>query len=339
MGFNNRNPKIFEIMNLIEKIRLNASKLGKSIVLPESGDMRTLKAAAYLANNSICKPILIGNEDIIRASAKNLGVDLSDMVGFEDPKTSKLKDLYAASFYEKRKAKGITPELAAEQIGNELFFAASMVSHRHADGCVAGAVNTTGDVLKAAFQVIGMKQDSQVVSSVFLMSFPDGRVFSYGDCAVVPYPDADQLASIAVDSSITHRQLTGEDPFVAMLSFSTKGSAKHERVQLVSDAYNKVKTLQPLLKIDGEIQFDAALVEAIGKKKAPGSEVAGRANVFIFPNLDAGNIAYKITERLAGATATGPIIQGLSAPMNDLSRGCSWEDIVNTASVSVLQSV
>jgi len=170
------------------------------------------------------------------------------------------------------------------------------------------------------------------------MSMPDGNSFTFGDCAVVPYPDEDQLASIAVDASRTHFQLTGEEPRTAMLSFSTKGSAEHERTVLVRNAVQKARELAPEVTIDGELQFDAALLPAIGDRKAPGSAVAGKANVFVFPNLDAGNIGYKIAERLAGATATGPIIQGLAKPMNDLSRGCSWEDIVNTAAVSILQS-
>ena len=211
-----------------------------------------------------------------------------------------------------------------------------MVSAGYADGCVAGSVSTTGDVLKAAIQTIGLKKGSNVVSSIFLMSFPDGKVFSYGDCAVVPYPTSDQLATIAFDSAVSHKLITGAEPKVAMLSFSTKGSAQHERVELVQQAFEKLKEYNIDFAVDGELQFDTAFVESIGKRKAPNSEVAGNANVYIFPNLDAGNIAYKITERLAGATATGPIIQGLAKPMMDLSRGCEWDDIVNTACVCSL---
>jgi phosphate acetyltransferase len=326
-------------MDIIKSIRTEASKHYKTIVLPESGDDRTLLAASFLSNHKICKLILLGMESKIKNRFSHLGMTYPNGIEVINPDNSELLDTFAQNFYERRKAKGISRKNADEIVKQELYFAASLVSTGHANGCVAGAINTTGDVLKAAFQVIGMKKNSNVVSSVFLMSFPDGRVFTYGDCAVVPYPNAMQLASIAIDSAFTHYQLTGTEPRVALLSFSSKGSAQHERVQLVVDANEMVKSQQPDLKIDGELQFDAALIEEIGIQKAPGSMVAGIANVFVFPNLDAGNIAYKITERLAGATATGPIIQGLNAPMNDLSRGCSWEDIVNTAAVSVLQSV
>lgn len=325
-------------MDLISKIRLEAAKRCKKIVLPESHDARTLKAAEFLTKQRVCTVVLIGNESIVKNYATNIGVDLSN-VEIIDPEKSSALPLYSDSFFEKRKAKGLTEAQASKTVLNELYFAASMVAHGHADGCVAGAVNTTGDVLKSAIQVIGMKKGSSVVSSIFLMSLKDGRTLTYGDCAVVPYPDADQLASIASDSALTHKQLTGETPKVAMLSFSTKGSALHQNVDLVRNALEIATRKNPDLQIDGELQFDAAFVPEIGKRKAPGSTVAGNANVFVFPNLDAGNIAYKITERLAGATATGPIIQGLNYPMNDLSRGCTWEDIVNTVSVTCLQTV
>jgi phosphate acetyltransferase len=213
-----------------------------------------------------------------------------------------------------------------------------MVGEGDADGCVTGAATTTADVLRAALYCIGLAPGTSTLSSAFLMEFPEGRVFTYGDCAVVPYPDAKQLAEIALSSAKTHHQLTGETPRVALLSFSTKGSATHERVDLVREALAIAKERDPQLMIDGELQFDAALLPAIGQRKAPGSDVAGQANVFIFPNLDAGNIGYKMTERLAGATATGPIIQGLAKPMHDLSRGASWEDIVNTVAVSAVQA-
>jgi phosphate acetyltransferase len=325
-------------MDLITKIRFEASKLNKSIVLPETSDSRTLHAASYLANNKICKPVLIGVEHEIKALFSKQNIPYSDFIKVINPIDSEHLEPFAHSFFERRKTKGLTKENALSLMQNELYFSASLVANGFADGCVGGAINTTGDVLKAAFQVIGMKPDSNIVSSIFLMSFSDGRVFTYGDCAVVPYPDTKQLASIAIDSAQTHFKLTGDEPRVAMLSFSTMGSANHEKVQLVTEACRIAKQMNPKLKIDGELQFDAALLPEIGERKAPGSQVAGFANVFIFPNLDAGNIAYKITERLAGATATGPIIQGLKYPMNDLSRGCSWDDIVNTAAVSVLQS-
>jgi phosphate acetyltransferase len=325
-------------MTLIEKIKAKAQSLGKRIVLPESRDERMIVAANYLAEHAICKPILIGNINDITLAATNSNLILHANLKIIDPLQSGKTDQYAQHLFEKRKAKGLTLEKARELVANELYFAAEMLVHDDADGCVAGAVNTTGDVLRAAIQVVGLKPDSTVVSSVFLMSMPDGKVFTYGDCAVVPYPDTSQLASIAVDSSRTHTQLTGEASRTAMLSFSSKGSAVHERTQLVVEATAIAREFAPELAIDGELQFDAALLSSIGKKKAPGSDVAGKANVFIFPNLDAGNIGYKITERLAGASATGPIIQGLAKPMNDLSRGCSWQDIVNTAAVSAVQA-
>jgi len=325
-------------MDIISEIRLQASRKQKKIVLPEAYDKRTLHAATFLAENKICVPILLGEADKIRSMYKAAELEMHPAIEVIDNYSSDLRERFADNLYEKRKSKGLTADGALKLLDNELYFGASMVNLGLAAGCVAGAVNTTGDVLRAAIQVIGLKKGSSVVSSTFLMSLPDGRVFTYGDCAVVPYPTTEQLASIAVDSATTHEQLTGETPKVAMLSFSTKGSASHERTQMVIDATHLAQEIDPDLLIDGELQFDAALLPSIGQRKAPGSDVAGEANVFIFPNLDAGNIGYKITERLGGAIATGPIIQGLAQPMNDLSRGCSWEDIVNTAAVSVLQA-
>ncbi|MFV1885565.1 MAG: phosphate acetyltransferase [Balneola sp.] len=315
-------------MKIIDEIRERAASLQKTIVLPRSSDERVLKAAEFLVREKLCEVVLIKNE----------GIDLKTDLIVLDPSNAPELNKYAISFFEKRKHKGVTEEQAFEIVKDPLFFAASMVAEGDANGCVAGSVSTTGDVLRAAIQTIGLKAGSNVVSSIFLMSFEDGRVFSFGDCAVVPYPTEEQLATIAIDSAASHKALTGEEPKVAMLSFATKGSAKHERVDLVEKAFVLAKEKNPLLKIDGSLQFDAAYVDSIGKRKSPGSEVAGSANVFIFPNLDAGNIGYKITERLAGATATGPVIQGLAKPMMDLSRGCSWEDIVNTSCVAALLS-
>lgn len=313
-------------MDILESIREKAKLNPKRVVLPRSSDERVIKAALFLKKEGLAEPILINNDQTIKVD----GIELLDS------STSKLTDTYAHQFYEKRKHKGVTEQQALEIVKDPLFFAASMLNNDDADACVAGSVSTTGDVLRAAIQVIGLKKGSNVVSSIFLMSFDDGKVFSYGDCAVVPYPTAEQLATIAKDSAKSHFQITGETSKVALLSFSTKGSALHERTELVKNALELVKKEEPELLVDGELQFDAAFVDSIGRSKAPGSEVAGQANVYIFPNLDAGNIAYKITERLAGATATGPIIQGLAKPMMDLSRGCSWEDIVNTSCVASL---
>lgn len=320
-------------MDIISELRTKAIERDKTIIFPESGDIRTIRAASYLAEEGICNVILVGAKEAVEKRASTEHIDLPSSIQYIVPEEDSNLKKYAERLYERRKAKGLTKEQADVVIRQPLFYSASVVAMGNADGCVAGAVHTTGDVLKAAIQVIGLKEGSDVVSSTFLMSLPDGRVFTYGDCAVVPYPTSGQLASIAIDSADTHYKLTGEDPSVAMLSFSTKGSAMHERVSLVSDAVFEAKKRKNNLLIDGELQFDAALLPAIAARKAPDSPVAGKANVFIFPNLDAGNIAYKITERLAGAFATGPIIQGLARPMNDLSRGCSWQDIVNTAAV------
>lgn len=325
-------------MELLNNIKSKASRLRKTIVLAEPEDPRMLLAANELVEGSICNVILPGNHRLIRQVAHEHAIELDSSIAIVDPAKDERLSGFSDWFYEKRKSKGMTRSMAHELMSQPLYFSSAMVANGHADGCVAGAVNTTGDVLKAAFQTIGMKPGSSVVSSIFLMSLPDGRTFTYGDCAVVPYPDSTQLASIALDSADTHERLTGEQPRVAMLSFSTKGSAIHPNVKLVSNALEIAKQMQPELLIDGELQFDAAFMADIGQRKAPGSLVAGKANVYIFPNLDAGNIAYKITERLGNAVATGPIIQGLNRPMNDLSRGCSWEDIVNTAAVTCLQS-
>jgi phosphate acetyltransferase len=314
-------------MDIISDIRKRAKSSLKTIVFPRSSDERVVKAAEFLALNQLCIPVLIKNGGM-ESFPENLKV--------VDPQTNEHVDAYATAFYERRKHKGLTKEQAIKAVQDPLFFGASMVAAGDADGCVAGSVSTTGDVLRAAIQTIGLKAGSNVVSSVFLMSFEDGRVFTYGDCAVVPYPNEEQLATIAIDSAHTHQKVTGNKPKVAMLSFSTKGSAEHERIDLVRNALEIVKSHNLEFPVDGEMQFDSAIVPEIAQRKAPHSEVAGKANVFIFPNLDAGNIAYKITERLADATATGPIIQGLARPMMDLSRGCSWEDIVNTACVCSL---
>lgn len=315
------------VMDIIKTIREKAAASRKKIVLPRSSDDRVVKAAQFLQTEGLADVILLSNESN-SVPVKNIHV--------KDPENdSKLND-YAQALFQKRKHKGLTEEQALKTVKDPLFFGASLVASGDADVCVAGSVSTTGDVLRAAIQTIGLKKGSNVVSSIFLMSFPDGKVFSYGDCAVVPYPTSDQLATIAYDSAISHKLITGTDPKVAMLSFSSKGSASHERVELVQQAFEKVKEYNIDFDIDGELQFDAAFVDSVAKRKAPNSEVAGKANVFIFPNLDAGNIAYKITERLAGATATGPIIQGLAKPMMDLSRGCEWDDIVNTACVASL---
>ncbi len=319
-------------MGFIEKIRSNAAKQVKTIVLPETSDPRVLEAAAILSGEKLVKPILIGNKKTVEQLAREKEISLTN-IETVDPLESDRLAAYAEEYYELRKHKGVSKEEASETVKNPLFFAAFMVRNGQADGAVAGSLATTGDVLRAAIQVVGLAAGIKVVSSSFIMVMPDGQELTFGDCAVIPNPDAEQLASIAVSTAFTHQRLVGQTPNVAMLSFSTKGSAKHEDVDKVVEATKLAKKLQPELNIDGELQFDAAYVKSIGERKAPGSTVAGKANVFIFPDLDAGNIGYKITQRLAGAEAIGPVIQGLAKPYNDLSRGCSVEDIVNVACI------
>jgi phosphate acetyltransferase len=321
---------------LLKQIKEKASQKKRTIVLPESHDERVLKAASILLKEKIVSVITLGNEDKIRDDAKKLSLDLTGIRIIDPLKSEKLSD-FANIFYNLRKHKGITIEQAHETLKRDLFFGAMMVKEGMAEGSVAGSFASTADVLKAGIQCIGMPEGISIVSSFFLMCFPE-KTYSFADCAVVPFPDAKQLGDIAISTADNHKKLTGEDPFIAMLSFSTKGSAAHEIIDKVLEATNLVKQKRPDLVIDGELQFDAAIIESIGKKKAPGSNVAGRANVLIFPDLNAGNIGYKIAQRWGKAEAVGPMVQGLRKPFFDLSRGCSVEDIVNTASIAALMS-
>ena len=321
---------------LLDEIKNKAIKLNKTIVLPESHDERILKAAEILAREKIASIITLGNDDRVRSDAKKLDVNLTG-VRVIDPSTSdKLSD-FTNLYFNLRKHKGVTVETARETVLRDLFFAAMMVKEGIADGSVAGSSASTADVMKAGIQCVGMPEGISIVSSFFLMIFPE-IVYSFADCAVVPNPDENQLADIAISTADNHRNLTGEEPRVAMLSFSTKGSAAHESVDKVIDAVKIIRDKRPDVEVDGELQFDAAIIESIGKKKAPGSTVAGSANVLVFPDLNSGNIGYKIAQRLGGAEAVGPMVQGLNKPFFDLSRGCSVNDIVNTASIAALMS-
>lgn len=328
-------------MNILETLKERARKVNGTIVLPEAFDERTLKAAASIVSEKLAKVILLGDPAKISADAKKLGLDLTG-VSVIDPVSSTDLPHFAQSFYNKRKEKGITAAEALNTVEQNLFFGACMVKHGQADGMVAGAANTTADVLRAALQVVGVKPGLKTVSSTFIMVVPDflgeDRVFLFADCAVVPNPTSEQLADIAISTAETRKAIIGDEPKVALLSFSTMGSAQHELVEKVTVAKAILDERKAAFDYDGELQLDAAIVPSIAKSKAPNSKVAGLANTLIFPDLQAGNIGYKLVQRMAKAEAIGPIIQGLAAPVCDLSRGCSAEDIANTAVLVLLMA-
>ncbi len=325
----------------MEEIKSKARADLKRIVLPEGAEERTVKAAGIIAKEGLAKVILVGNPKEIKKQAPD--IDGTDNITIIDPAASDKLSAYADTFYELRKSKGITQEAALKAVTDPLYYACMMIKKGDADGMVAGAINTTANTLRPALQIIKTSPGISVVSSCFIMilkneEYGHNGVMVFGDCAVNPNPDAEQLAAIAVSTAKTAAQLTGMDPKVAMLSFSTKGSAKHELVDKVALATARVKELSPELMVDGELQADAALVASVGQLKSPGSPVAGHANVLIFPDLQAGNIGYKLVQRLAGAEAVGPICQGLAAPVNDLSRGCSVDDIVSVVAITAVQA-
>ena len=332
-------------MDLFEKLTANALANKQRIVLPEGLEPRTLTAADRILAEGLADIILIGNPGDILNMAKELRLSNIERATIVDPADEKVIDKYAPLFYELRKSKGITMEEARLTTANPLYLGCLLVKNGDADGQVAGAMNTTGNELRAAFQVIKTMPGISVVSGAFVMLLPKGSKFGtndiliFADCAVVPNPKADELAQIAIASAKTARDIAGIEPRVALLSFSTKGSAKSEQVDKVIEATDIARQLDPTLILDGELQADAAIVPSVATAKAPNSPLSGRANVLIFPNLEVGNIAYKLVQRLGGVQAVGPVLQGLAAPVNDLSRGCFPEDLYKTIIITCNQAI
>lgn len=329
-------------MDFIEKIKSQVKEKNRTIILAETEDIRTLKAASIVKKEGFATIILVGEENEINDLAKDNRIDISG-IQIINPNTYKNFENLKNTFYELRKAKGMTlGEAEKILLENKLYFSNMLVKCGYADGLVAGAIHSSADVLRPALQIIKTSSDSEIVSSFFLMDVPNcsygaNGVFVYSDSGMVQNPTSEELAEIARCSARTFEKLVGEEPKVALLSHSTLGSAKHKDVDKVVKAVEIAKKENPELKLDGEFQFDAAVVPSVAEKKAPNSKVAGQANVLIFPDLDSGNIAYKITERLAHAKAYGPITQGLAKPVNDLSRGCMEEDIVGVIAITAFQ--
>lgn len=332
-------------MKLFERLALKAKEHPQRLVLPEGKEPRTLQAADQILSEGLADITLIGKRDEILKISEELSLKNIEKAHIVDPDDTEFTEPYAQLFYELRKKKGVSLEDARYTVKNPLYLGCLMIKNGDADCQVAGALSTTGNVLRAAFQVLKTKPGISVVSGAFIMLLPENvpygtdHMLIFADCAVVPDPSAEELAQIAVSTATTAKDIAGIDPVVAMLSFSTKGSASHEKVDKVVRATELAKEMCPNLKIDGEMQSDAAIVPSVGASKAPGSEVAGHANTLVFPNLEVGNIAYKLVQRLAGAGAVGPILQGLAAPVNDLSRGCLVEDIYNTIIVTCNQAI
>lgn len=330
-------------MDLLTNIKNSARQLDKTIVLPEGTEERTLRAADELLKERLAGIILLGNKQTIDQQAAKWNLEHVKQATVIDPENNPQQDYYANMLVEIRKKKGLTKEEALKLVTDPLYLATLLIKDGQADGEVAGADNATGDVLRPAFQIVKTLPGISIVSGAFFMIFKDceyapDNILVFADCAVHPDPDAQQLAEIAVSTAKTAKDIGGLDPKVALLSFSTKGSAQHELVDKVAEATRLAQEKAPDMAFDGELQSDAAIVEKIAAKKAPQSQVAGKANVLVFPSLETGNISYKLVERLAGVEAVGPVLQGMAAPINDLSRGCSVSDIVNLVAITANQA-
>ena len=323
---------------MIDQIQAKAKALNKRIVLPEGEDARTLHAMKWIVDEGLAQPVLLGNPDVVLPLAKQEGIAIPAHVPLIHPAASEHRDAFAQTYYDLRKRKGATEDEARAAVADELVFGALMVRHDLVDGSVSGAAHPSPDVIRAAIRMIGVGEASALVSSFFLMVMPDGRVCTFADCAVNVEPEAEQLASIGLDAGRAHQQLTGATPRIAFLSFSTIGSAEHPDVDRVRGAVKLARERRPDWTIDGEFQFDSAYVPSVAARKAPNSPLQGDANVFVFPNLAAGNITYKAVQRTSGAEAIGPSLAGLSQPANDLSRGADAEDIVNVVCITALQA-